>query len=171
MTRKDAARRYRVTKDAHLKQLRTKQVAKIKKQRRKFQDKKTQRLSRERQAVDQREGKLQKELTTKQLKRRHKSIKRNIAKQSKLKYKKAGGDVAMKKLLEKETNWVSNFYSSNVWKFKIRGKNLLVQFLDGSTYIYYGAANLFLGMRRTGSKGKYVWNQLIRKNVNYTKLR
>lgn len=70
----------------------------------------------------------------------------------------------------KQEAWEDEFYSSNVWKFKIRNNNLMVAFLNGSIYIYFGAGKLFIGMYNAGSKGKYVWRQLRRKGVAYKRL-
>lgn len=177
MTRLEAQRRYQVKKDINLKLLREKQVKKIKKQRESFRIKVNKQKQRAEEKVRSKGDKrLQDKFTDKQLKRRQKQIKRNIAKKNKLKYARNGGDIAFGNSIDREEQkdkqkWVINFYSSNVWKFKIRGKNLLVGFLDGSVYIYYGAAKLFAGMNRAGSKGKYVWRHLRRKGVTYLKIK
>lgn len=96
MTRLEAQRRYKVRKDQSLINLRARQVEKIKKQRSAYQKKKQSRLKREAVVTGKQDGKLQKKLTDKQLRRRNKSIKRDIAKTKKLKYKKTGGDIAFK---------------------------------------------------------------------------
>lgn len=70
-----------------------------------------------------------------------------------------------------DTPWYQHFYSSNVWKFKIVGKDLMIMFLNGSVYLYPGSAYLFIGMLRTGSKGKFVWRNIRRKHIPYTRLR
>lgn len=68
------------------------------------------------------------------------------------------------------TIWKEHFSSSNVWKFRRQGNDLYIVFLNGSIYKYPNAAKLFLGMLKTGSKGKYVWNQIRRKDIPYEKL-
>lgn len=162
------------TRDANLKRLSTETIAKIKKQRKAFNAKvKKQQARLDAKLRPHGDHKLQKKLTPQQLQRREKTIKRNIAQRRKLKYQTNGGDIAYGKVIERidPKDWQNNFTSSNVWKFIIKGKNLLVAFLDGSIYLYFGASKLFLGMVRTGSKGKYIWKNLRRKGVQYLKIK
>lgn len=166
-------RRAQSIRDVNLKLLKPANVSKIKKQRKAL----AQKIQKQRKRLEARlrpkgDKKLQGKLTSKQLRRKEKQVKRNIAKQRKLKYQKQGGDIAMGKVVEKIDNkdWYRNFYSSNVWKFKVKGNNLLVAFLNGSIYMYFGVGRLFLGMLRAGSKGKFVWRNLRRKEVNFIKV-
>lgn len=69
------------------------------------------------------------------------------------------------------SSWKHNFFSSNVKAFKTRENNLLVQFLDNSIYAYFGASKLFESLYNAGSKGKWVWRNLIRTSITYAKIR
>lgn len=170
MRRIDAYRTMKSTRDAVVKLMTSDEALKLKLKRKAFRVKQQKQLERLEQRVrSQGDNKLQTKLTSKQESRRNKQIKRNIAKTRKLKYSRSGGDISQGKVIDKE-QWQSNFYSSNVWKFKVKGKNLMVGFLDGSIYIYFGAGRLFLGMLRAGSKGKFIWKNLRRKSVNYIKV-
>ncbi len=92
-------------------------------------------------------------LTAKQKAARNRRVKRIQAKRDKLLYKKTGGDIAFRDILT-GVKWQDNFTSSNVWKFARRANNLMIQFLDGSIYLYFNVAKQFLGLFNAGSKGK-----------------
>ena len=111
-------------------------------------------------------------LSKRQSKKLNKTREKALHTRKKLQYKGSGakGDIAFREVLDK-TKWIDNFVSSNVWKFKVRGKNLMIMYLDGSVYIYFGVAKQFLGLLNVGSKGKWVWRRLIRSNVNYAKIK
>ena len=57
--------------------------------------------------------------------------------------------------------------SSNVSAIARDNKILYVRFHDASTYAYPKSGELYDKMLHSKSKGKFVWNELIRKNVPY----
>lgn len=59
--------------------------------------------------------------------------------------------------------------SSNVSAIARDDKVLFVRFHDSSTYSYPKSGELFDKMLHSKSKGKFVWNELIRKNVPYSR--
>lgn len=98
-------RTHQSIRDANLKLLRASDIAKIKKQRSAY----NQKIKKQRERLEARlrpkgDNKLQEKLTSKQLRRKEKHVKRNIAKQRKLKYQKQGGDIALGKVVEKIDN-------------------------------------------------------------------
>lgn len=95
-------------------------------------------------------------LTEKQMRQKEMQTKKAQEAYKRLKYKKGNQDIAFKNVLEEGNKWQTNFVSSNVWKFKTRGNNLLVGFLNGNVYLYFGVAKMFLGLLNAGSKGKWV---------------
>lgn len=166
--RKEQLRTYISNKDANLLQLSDKRKAKIKKQRAKLRDlqKKTLRQAKNARTTARNINTLTKG-QKKRFEKRYKKIERA---RKRLKYKNNGGAIGFENVLN-EGNWVNNFVSSNVRAFRVKGQNLLIQFLDGSVYIYFRVGKKFLGLFNAGSKGKWVWNKLRRQNVNYAKIR
>ncbi len=69
---------------------------KIKQQRKAFREKVKKQQARHASTTNKQDGKLQKKMTAKQVKRRETQIKRNIAKHKELKYQLNGGDIAFK---------------------------------------------------------------------------
>lgn len=59
--------------------------------------------------------------------------------------------------------------SSNVSAIARDGKTLYVRFHDTSTYAYPKSGDLYDDMLHSKSKGEFVWDELIRKNVPYNK--
>jgi hypothetical protein len=59
--------------------------------------------------------------------------------------------------------------SSNVSAIGAEKGILYVRFHGGATYGYPNSGELYKPMLATGSKGKFVWNELRRKNVPYFK--
>src|SRR6056297_2375211 len=59
--------------------------------------------------------------------------------------------------------------SSNVSAVGRRDEVLFVRFHGGATYAYPESGNLYQKMINSSSKGKFVWNELRRKNVPYYK--
>ena len=59
--------------------------------------------------------------------------------------------------------------SSNVSAIAREGKILYIRFHDKATYAYPKSGNLYEDMLNSSSKGKFVWDKLIRKNVPYRK--
>jgi len=57
--------------------------------------------------------------------------------------------------------------SSNVSAIAREDKILYVRFHDSSVYAYPKSGNLYDKMLHSSSKGKFVWNELIRKRVPY----
>lgn len=172
--RKDQLRTYKSTRDKHLKvQLKLKRIneaeaLKIKDKRKKFRDK--QKAILEKQTSKRTTKRNFNTLSKTQLRKQEKNFKKLNKLRTKYKYQKQGGDVALKEIL-KGVEWIDNFVSSNVWKFKRKGNNLLVMFLDGSVYLYFNAGDKFIGLLNTGSKGKWIWKSLRRKNINYVKIK
>lgn len=94
-TRRNITRR-----DTNLKLLRSKQVAKIKRQRQAFRAKVKKQQARADLITGRQKGKLQTKLSEKQLRRQEKHIRRNIAKTRRLKYSQQGGDIAFQDVLK-----------------------------------------------------------------------
>lgn len=61
-------------------------------------------------------------------------------------------------------------YSSNVSAIARIKNTLVVRFHGGSMYAYPKSGNLFNRMLNSSSKGKFVWNELRRKNVPYKRI-
>lgn len=172
--RKDQLRNYKSVRDKHLKTqlkikaINEKEAIKIKDKRKKFRTKQKAILAKQ-------EGMRQTKrnyntLSKTQVRKQEKNFKKLNKLRKKYKYQAQGGDIALKEIL-KGTKWIDNFVSSNVWKFQRKGDNLLVMFLDGSVYLYFGIADKFIGLLNAGSKGKWVWRSLRRKQVNYVKIK
>ena len=70
-----------------------------------------------------------------------------------------------KKILEKQG--FTPVVSSNVSAIARDEKILFVRFHDSSVYAYPRSGGLFDRMLSSASKGKFVWDELIRKNVPY----
>ncbi|MDO8202157.1 hypothetical protein, partial [Conexibacter sp. CPCC 205762] len=79
-------------------------------------------------------------LTEKQMRQKEMQTKKAQEAYKRLKYKKGNQDIAFKNVLDEGNKWQTNFVSSNVWKFKTRGNNLLEGFLNGNVYLYFGVA-------------------------------
>ena len=60
--------------------------------------------------------------------------------------------------------------SSNVSAIGKEGASLIVRFHGGATYEYPRSGKLYARMLNSYSKGKFVWNQLRRKNVPYNRI-
>lgn len=60
--------------------------------------------------------------------------------------------------------------SSNVSAIAQDGDDLVIRFHGGATYKYSKKADLYSKMLQSNSKGRFVWQQLIRKNVPYKKV-
>jgi len=71
------------------------------------------------------------------------------------------------RLRERGFTWV---LSSNVSAVRTYEKDLYIRFHNGSLYKYPNRANLFEPMLESSSKGRFVWNELRRKNVAYSKV-
>lgn len=145
-------------------------VAKLKRKRRVFRDKQQAIIE---QRLEKRVGKRNLNvLNKKELKKKRAQTKRAQKQSERLKFQRDKGAIEFKSLVnDKNLVWKENFVSSNVDKFKRQGNNLLVGFLNGSIYIYYGVGRLFIGLINAGSKGKWVWKNLRRKKVSYSKIR
>jgi len=71
------------------------------------------------------------------------------------------------RLRERGFTWV---LSSNVSAVRTHKTDLYIRFHNGSLYKYPNRANLFEPMLGSSSKGRFVWNELRRKNVAYSKV-
>lgn len=71
------------------------------------------------------------------------------------------------KLRDRGFTWV---FSSNVSAVREYNGNLYIRFHNGSLYKYFGKADLLEPMLNSSSKGRYVWDELRRKNVPYEKV-
>lgn len=60
--------------------------------------------------------------------------------------------------------------SSNVSAIAKDKNNLVVRFHGGATYSYSNQADLYEPMLRSNSKGRFVWQKLIRKKVPFRKV-
>lgn len=60
--------------------------------------------------------------------------------------------------------------SSNVSAIATQDDDLIIRFHGGATYKYFGKADLYRPMLRSNSKGRFVWQKLIRPNVSYSKV-
>ena len=60
--------------------------------------------------------------------------------------------------------------SSNVSAIAQDEDDLVIRFHGGATYKYFGKGNLYSKMLQSNSKGRFVWQQLIRKNASYSKV-
>lgn len=60
--------------------------------------------------------------------------------------------------------------SSNVSAIAQNDNDLIIRFHGGATYRYPGSGDLYDKMLRSNSKGRFVWVNLIRKNVAYRKV-
>lgn len=101
----DAHRSANSGRDTNLKILKNQEALKrkIKAQRKAFREKQLRQQQRlEAKARPQGDKKLQNKLTDKQVKRRNKQVKRNIAKRRKLKYLNNKGDIALRGIVDKE---------------------------------------------------------------------
>lgn len=172
--RKDQLRTYKSIRDVNIKTLKVlklikqDEITKIKNKRTKFREKQKNIIAKqEALRINKRNYK---SLSKRQLKKQEWNFRKLNKLREKYKYQKQGGDIALQGILQGIT-WIDNFVSSNVWKFQRKGNNLLVMFLDGSVYIYFGVADKFIGLLNAGSKGKWVWRSLRRKNVNYVKIK
>ena len=170
MLKKEMRMSYKIRRDTGLKanKVSGKQLADLKKKRIAFQ-KRQRRISlkAQKKRITKRNINTLSNRQKNKLNKHREKVNRTRAK---LKYKKGAGDIAFKGALDK-TKWIDNFVSTNVWKFKVKGSNLMIMYLDGSVYLYFGVAKEFLGLFNVGSKGKWVWRKLIRTNVNYAKIR
>lgn len=155
-------------RDINLKLLKSEQVLKIKEKRAKFRRKQKAIIAKQKSLT---EGKRNYgNISNRQVKKYDSKVKNSIKLRKKYKYEQKGGDIAYRQVIT-DTNWIDNFSSSNVYKFQRRGNNLMVMFLDGSAYIYFGVGNKFIGLLNAGSKGKWIWKQLREQSVNYAKIR
>lgn len=64
----------------------------------------------------------------------------------------------------------SPFFSSNVSAGMRDDKDLYIRFHNGSVYKYPDKGEQFGDLLLSSSKGKWVWNNLRRKNVSYSKV-
>ena len=62
------------------------------------------------------------------------------------------------------------FYSSNVSGGQRTGKDLYIRFHNGSVYVYPNQGKRFGDLALSPSKGKWVWANLRRPNVSYSKV-
>lgn len=60
--------------------------------------------------------------------------------------------------------------SSNVSAVGVIDNNLIIRFINGSLYVYYGQEDKFDNILRSNSKGHWVWVNLRRKPVRYEKI-
>lgn len=60
--------------------------------------------------------------------------------------------------------------SSNVSAIGEHDGDLYIRFHGGSSYVYPGSGDLYVPMLQSSSKGRFVWNQLRRKNVPYRRI-
>ncbi len=74
---------------------------------------------------------------------------------------------ARKELRERGFTWV---LSSNVSAVRRQDNNLYIRFHNGSLYEYPNLGNRYEEILDAESKGRWVWNELRRKNVSYRKL-
>jgi hypothetical protein len=71
------------------------------------------------------------------------------------------------KLREQGYTWV---LSSNVSAVRVFGNDLIIRFHNGSVYKYPNQGLQYDDMINSESKGRWVWNNLRRTNVPYSKL-
>ena len=166
----EGIRAWKITYDTYIKANKppAKIIAKIKKQRKKYNEK-VRKFNEK--IMTKQEGKRNLNLLSKkQVKKQNRKQSKFMNKRKRLHYVKSGGDLAFRGVLSNGNKWNDNFVSSNVYRFKTRRNNLVIQFLDGSTYLYWGVAKLFLGLLNANSKGKWVWRRLIKANISFHKL-
>lgn len=70
-------------------------------------------------------------------------------------------------LAERGLRWV---LSSNVAAAGTQGDDLIIRFHNGSVYAYSGLADRVEDLFKSNSKGRWVWQNLRRKNVPYRKI-
>lgn len=70
---------------------------------------------------------------------------------------------------EIRANGFTPVVSSNVSAIARDGTILYIRFLDSATYAYPKSGELYEDMLNSKSKGKFVWNKLIRPRVPYSK--